>query len=160
MEFLILCNFILNFIDDGSLNRKSRCVRVRKLCHHRGWWFWRRRHCRTYCVSVEKEYYASISSDEIKAKLESLNGNFALDEGDDVFEDLSYCLRFNFRSSSANVTLNVDGVVTNQIQELPFWRRWRWVEVEYNITSILNQFKVNSANFLYRKQCNFSFIFR
>lgn len=139
--------FHSQFIDDSSLNRKRRCVRKRRRCHHSGWWYWRRTHCRRICVSVEKEYYATISFDKIKTKLENLNRNFTLDEGDDAFEDLSYCLRFNFRRSSANVTLSVDGVVTNQIQELPWWRRWRWVEVEYNITAILSQFQVNSAKF-------------
>ena len=92
----------------------------------------------------ENEYSASISFDEIKTQLENEYGNFTSDEGDDFFEDLSYCLRFNFRIGSANVTKNVDGVVTNQIQKLsrPFWRRWHWVEAEHNVSAILSNFEV------------------
>ena len=77
--------------------------------------------------------------------MENVYGNFTSDEGDDVFIDLSYCLRFNFRICSANVTINVDDVVTNQIQTLrrPFWRPRRWVEAEHNVSAILSNFQVN-----------------
>ena len=89
------------------------------------------------------EYSASISFDEIKNKLDSLNGTFALD----AFDDLSYCLRFNFRKSSANVALIVDRVRTKEIHKLSWRGKSCWVEVEYNITAILCRFKVNLANF-------------
>ena len=142
----MLCNFILNFIDDSNLNKNTRCTKEIP-CRWLMWWRWR--HCRQnkkICKSREREYSASISFDEIKTKLENLNGNFTLDEGDDFFEDLSYCLRFNFRKWTANVTISVDGFVTNQIQQLPWRRRWRWAEAEHNISSFSSNFQVNSVD--------------
>ena len=141
------CNFFLYFVDSRSLIRKSKCLRVIQRCHHRRWWFPRRTHCKRYCER-ENEYSASISLDEIKAKLENLNGNHISEEEDNAFKDLSYCLRFNFRECSPNVTLTVDGVINSQFQQLTTWGSWHWVEAEYNISAILSQFQVNSVNSL------------
>ena len=158
LAFYLLCNFILKFVDDGNLNINITCIKEIP-CHRwcRRWWWWRRcrrwwcwRGCRrlcksikTKCISEEREHSASISFDEIKTMLENFNGNFTLDEGDDFIANLSYCLRFNFRGCSPNVTISVDGAVTNQTQELPSLRQRHWAEAEHNISAILSNFQVN-----------------
>ena len=141
----------MNFLDSGDLNRESKCINHRRRCHHRGWWFWRRRHCRYFCLSVKRKYSESITIDEIKTKLEDLNRNFTLEEEENAFQNLSFCLRFNFRRSSAYVNISIDGVATTHQEKLTTWSRWRWVEAEYNITAA-SQIQVNSVDFLYKKE--------
>lgn len=127
-------------------------------CHNKGWWFWRRRHCHYICVSRKNKYSESITFDEIKTKLEELSRNFTLDEGENAFKNLSFCLRFNFRRSSANVNIRIDGVVTNYQEKLTRWSSWHWVEAEYNI-SAASQIQVSSVYFLCKIQSNSSIIF-
>ena len=134
IAFLIALQF--HFIDYSSLNRSSKCFGKGKKCQVTGWWLWLKQ------PKMNNDYSVSISFDEIKNKLD--NGTFAVD----AFDDLSYCLRFNFRKCSAKVALIVDGVRTKQIHKLSPKGNSHWVEVEYNITNILCRFKVNLANFL------------
>ena len=102
-------------------------------------------------MSVKRKYSESITIDEIKTKLEDLNRNFTLEEEENAFKNLSFCLRFNFRRSSAYVNISIDGVATTHQEKLATWSRWRWVEAEYNITAA-SQIQVNSVDFLYKKE--------